>query len=67
MRVRRRERIEGWVYRRDVQLDFIRPGKLVENGFIEPFNGRLRDECLNIHQYLSLEDARSRIQAWRGD
>jgi putative transposase len=59
--------LEDWAYRRGVQLDFIRPGKPVENAFIESFNGRLRDECLNVHQFASLEDARSRIEAWRRD
>lgn len=43
--------LEKWAYRRGVQLDFIRPGKPVENAFIESFNGRLRDECLNVHQF----------------
>ena len=43
--------LEDWAYRRGVQLDFIRPGKPVENAFIEAFNGRLRDECLNVHQF----------------
>lgn len=42
--------LEDWVYRCGVQLDFIRPGKPVENAFIESFNGRLRDGCLNVHQ-----------------
>jgi putative transposase len=41
--------LEDWAYHRGVQLDFIRPGKPVENAFIELFNGRLRDECLNVH------------------
>jgi putative transposase len=50
-----------------VQLDFIRPGKPVENAFIESFNGRLRDECLNVHQFASLDDARNKIEAWRLD
>ena len=48
-------------------LDFIRPGKPVENGYIESFNGKLRDECLNAHQFLSIADARSKIEAWRVD
>jgi putative transposase len=59
--------LEDWAYRRGVQLDFIRPGKPVENAFIEAFNGRLRDECLNVHQFLSLEDARRKIEVWRRD
>ena len=59
--------LEDWAYRRGVQLDFIRPGKPVENCFIESFNGRLRDECLNVHQFLSLADARAKIEVWRRD
>ena len=43
--------LEDWAYRRGVRLDFIRPGKSAENAFIESFNGRLRDECLNVHQF----------------
>ena len=59
--------LEDWAYRRDVQLDFIRPGKPVENAFIESFNGRLRDECLNVHQFASLTEAQTIIEAWRMD
>ncbi|MBA2486680.1 MAG: IS3 family transposase [Nitrospira sp.] len=59
--------LEDWAYRRGVQLDFIRPGKPVENAFIESFNGRLRDECLNVHQFASLGEARAIIEAWRMD
>ena len=59
--------LEDWAYRQGVQLDFIRPGKPVENAFIEAFNGRLRDECLNVHQFESIADARVIIEAWRVD
>jgi putative transposase len=59
--------LEDWAYRRGVQLDFIRPGKPVENAFIESFNGRLRDECLNGHQFASLGEAQAIIEAWRVD
>ncbi|MCC2641337.1 MAG: hypothetical protein K0S45_1750, partial [Nitrospira sp.] len=59
--------LEDWAYRRGVQLDFIRPGKPVENAFIESFNGRLRDECLNVHQFASLDEAGIIIEAWRVD
>ena len=52
--------LDEWAYRRGVLLDFIRPGTPVENGFIESFNGKLRDECLNANQFLSIEDARSK-------
>lgn len=55
--------LEDWAYWRGVQLDFIRPGKPVENAFIESFNGRLRDECLNVHQFTSLADAQLIIEA----
>ena len=55
--------LEDWAYRRGVQLDFIRPGKPVENAFIESFNGRLRDECLNVHQFTSLAEAQRIIEA----
>ena len=59
--------LEDWAFARGVQLDFIRPGKPVENAFIEAFNGRLRDECLNVHQFVSIEDAQAKIEAWRVD
>lgn len=56
--------LEDWAYRRGVQLDFIRQGKPVENAFIESFNGRLRDACLNVHQFASLAEAQAIIEAW---
>jgi putative transposase len=59
--------LEDWAYRRGVQLDFIRPGKPVENAFIESFHGRWRDECLNVHQFASLAEAQTIIEAWRLD
>ena len=58
-------RLDQWAYLNGVELDFIRPGKPVENALIESFNGRLRQECLNESWFLSLEDARERIEAWR--
>ncbi|MNS81836.1 IS2 transposase TnpB [compost metagenome] len=57
----------GWAYRSNVGWQFIRPGKPVENAYIESFNGRFRDECLNQHVFTSLEDARAVTQAWRQD
>lgn len=57
----------AWAERRGVRLQFIRPGKPVENAFVESFNGRLRDECLNEHWFLSLADARVLIEEWRHD
>jgi len=59
--------LDRWAYENAVTLDFSRPGKPTDNGFIESFNGRLRDECLDTHWFLSLEDARSKIEAWRRD
>jgi putative transposase len=47
--------MDAWAYRHGVKLDFIRPGKPVENGHIESFNGRLRDECLNVELFWSIE------------
>jgi putative transposase len=59
--------MDSWAYRNGVQLDFIRPGRPMENGYIESFNGRLRDECLNGELFLSLVDAREKLEAWRRD
>lgn len=59
--------MDTWAYRSGVQLQFIRPGKPVENGFIESFNGRLRDECLNVNVFFSLADARDKLERWRQD
>jgi putative transposase len=59
--------LEAWAWQRGVKLDFTHPGKPMENGHIESFNGRLRDECLNVDQFLSLDDAREKIEAWRVD
>jgi len=50
-----------------VKLDFIRPGWPVENGFIESFNGKLRDECLNPELFFSLADAREKLEKWWWD
>jgi putative transposase len=59
--------LDEWAWRRGVLLDFIRPGKPVENGLCESFNGRLRDECLNTNEFTSLEHARAVLAAWRDD
>ena len=50
-----------------VELKFIQPGKPVQNAYIESFNGKFRDECLNQHWFLNLEDARKEIEKWRKD
>lgn len=57
--------LDKWAYERGVTMDFSRPGKLTDNPFIESFNGSLRDECLNIHWFLSLEDAEGKLDNWR--
>jgi putative transposase len=57
--------LDQWAYERGVQLRFIQPGKPQQNGYIESFNGKLRDECLNEHWFLSLYDAREKVEAWR--
>jgi putative transposase len=57
--------LDKWAYRRSVQLSFFRPGKPNENAYIESFNGKFRDECLNEHWFISLAHARSVIEAWR--
>ena len=59
--------VEAWAFYRGVELDFTRPGKPTDNGHIESFNGRVRDEYLNVHQFLSLAHAKSVIEAWRQD
>ena len=59
--------MDEWAYRRGIKLSFIRPGKPVENAFAESFNGRLRDECLNINWLMSVRHAREIIETWRQD
>ena len=59
--------LDEWAYRRGVTLDFIRPGKPVENAFIESFNGRLRDECLNVYSFVDVAHAQQLLDTWRHD
>ena len=59
--------LDEWAYRRGVKLHFIRPGKPVENAYVESFNGKFRDECLNQHWFTSLDHARDVIEQWRQD
>ncbi len=56
-----------WSYTNGVHLDFIRPGRPVENGYIESFIGRLRDECLNVEVFFTLADARRKLALWQYD
>ena len=55
----------AWAEQRGIALVFIQPGKPVQNSFIESFNGRFRDECLNANWFENLADARCKIEAWR--
>jgi putative transposase len=59
--------LDGWAYRHGVKLNFIRPGKPIENAYAESFIGRLRDECLNENWFISLSHAREVIENWRID
>jgi putative transposase len=59
--------LDLWAYQKGVILDFSRPGKPTDNSFIESFNGKFRAECLNTHWFMSLDDARSKMEDWRRD
>jgi len=59
--------LDVWAYQHGVQLHFIAPGKPMQNGHVESFNGKFRDECLNQHWFMDLADARSLIEGWRCD
>jgi putative transposase len=57
--------MDAWAYRHAIQLEFIRPGRPMDNGHIESFNGKLRDECLNVNLFYTLDDARHILEQWR--
>lgn len=59
--------LDAWAYQRQIHLQFSRPGKPVDNRFIESFNGRFREECLNDNWFMSLRDAREIVETWRLD
>jgi len=59
--------VDRWAYENGVQLHFITPGRPMENGYIESFNGKFRDECLNENWFLDVEDARRKIAEWKWD
>jgi len=59
--------LDQWAYERGVGLRFIEPGKPIQNAFVESFQGRLRDECLDRHWFVGLNDARQTIEVWRQD
>jgi putative transposase len=58
--------MDKWAYERGIELDFSRPGNPTNNAMVESFNERLRQECLNKHWFMSLQDARHKIESWRG-
>ncbi len=57
--------LDKWVYERGIRIDFSRLGTPTDNATVESFNGRLREECLNENGFMSLEDARCKIEACR--
>lgn len=59
--------LESWCYLNDVKLDFIRPGKPVENCFVESFNGRLREECLNANLFFTIAQVEKILAVWMED
>lgn len=59
--------LDAWAHENNVKLNFIQLGKPTQNAFIESFNGKFRDECLNEHVFINLEDAQRKIEAWRQD
>ena len=59
--------LDLWAYQKGVTLDFSRPGKPTDNAFIESFNGKFRAECLNTLWFMSLDDAREKMESWRKD
>lgn len=59
------QHFDQWAHERGIRLHFIRPGKPIDNCFVESFNGRLRDECLNESWFVNLRDAQRTIEAWR--
>lgn len=56
-----------WAYHREATIDFSRPGRPTDNCFVETFNGSLRDECLNVHWFETIDEAKTKIEAWRVD
>jgi putative transposase len=59
--------LDQWAYERGVEIHFIQAGKPVQNSFVESFNGKFRDQCLNASWFRNLADATERIEAWRRD
>jgi len=59
------KKLDQWAYLNGIELDFSRPGKPTDNALIEAFNGQFRKECLNQSWFLSLEDAKEKVEAWQ--
>lgn len=59
--------MDRWAYDNGVAMDYSRPGTPTDNPFSQSFNGSFRDECFNTHWFLSLDDARQKIESWRVD
>ncbi len=57
--------MDQWAWFNGVQLDFSRPGKPVDNAYIESFNGRVRQECLNLHWFTEMDEVRSTLEIWK--
>lgn len=55
----------NWAHKRKIEIEYIQPGKPIQNAFVESFNSRFRDECLNEEIFLDLEDAKNKIEKWR--
>lgn len=58
---------DHWAHANRINLDFIQPGRPMQNGYVESFNGRLRDECLQVSWFTSIQEARDDVEAWRVD
>ncbi len=59
--------VDKWAYENGVTMDFSRPGKPTDNPYVESFNGKFRDECLSVNWFLSLQDAKEKIDEWKWD
>jgi len=59
--------LDNWAYSQEIKLQFIEPGKPMQNGYVESFNGKFRDECLNEHWFIDVGHARNLIEDWRID
>lgn len=59
--------LDEWAWRRGVKLDYTRPGKTTDNGLIESFYRRLRDEFLNVNEFITMQDACEKLKAWQHD